>query len=344
MTNKNEMPKGLSGLGNLGNTCYINSCMQVLSHIPELNNYINLYLSTFELEENNYDVLFLKEWIDLHKLMWSKNCKISPNRFIKVIKIIAKNKGRDEFIGFNQCDVSEFLYFLLECFHDGLKLNNKELFDRMIVHVKENYHQEFVKYFVKQFEPSYSYIDFLFSIIYKIEIIDKESGQVLSKRYENCYTIDLALPDTELDSCLDSHFKDEVLEGDNQYYHEESETYKDVIKRTRIELLPNILIIQLKRWNFNLRKNQRIIHFDEEHIDVSKYRSNHLSGTNRTGNYELFGIVNHSGNIFGGHYTSCVKSQNSKWYDFNDTEIREHKGNIKSNKNYVLFYRLSEIK
>ena len=31
--------KGLTGLANVGNTCYLNSCMQVLSHTYELNDF-----------------------------------------------------------------------------------------------------------------------------------------------------------------------------------------------------------------------------------------------------------------------------------------------------------------
>ena len=33
--------KGLTGLANVGNSCYINSCMQLLSHTYELNDFLH---------------------------------------------------------------------------------------------------------------------------------------------------------------------------------------------------------------------------------------------------------------------------------------------------------------
>ena len=39
--------------------------------------------------------------------------------------------------------------------------------------------------------------------------------------------------------------------------------------------------------------------------------------------YDLYGIINHSGGVQGGHYTSFVKMSNDKWYHFNDTLVQK---------------------
>ena len=58
---------------------------------------------------------------NLRKLMWSKDQLISPGGFIKAIQYVAKQKKKDIFTGYAQNDVSEFLLFIVDCLHSGLK-------------------------------------------------------------------------------------------------------------------------------------------------------------------------------------------------------------------------------
>jgi len=62
----------------------------------------------------------LIEWDNLRKIVWKDNCVISPGKFITTIQKVAKLKDVDIFTGFAQNDVSEFLLFIIDCFHNTL--------------------------------------------------------------------------------------------------------------------------------------------------------------------------------------------------------------------------------
>ena len=53
--------KGLTGLANVGNTCYLNSCMQILSHTYILNDFLNK--ENYKKKLNKIpDSILLLEW------------------------------------------------------------------------------------------------------------------------------------------------------------------------------------------------------------------------------------------------------------------------------------------
>ena len=110
---ENYSGKGLTGLANLGNTCFINTMMQCLSHTYELNDFLNK--QTYKKRLNKLpETLLLIEWDKLRQLMWSENCTIKPAGFISAIQKVSTIKDVDIFTGYAQNDLTEFMGFLFQ--------------------------------------------------------------------------------------------------------------------------------------------------------------------------------------------------------------------------------------
>jgi len=333
--------KGLSGLANLGNTCFINSCIQILSHTYELNNFLEDELYKNKLNKK-YDSIMLVEWDNLRKIMWNSNCIISPAKFIGIVQKIAKIKGMDMFTGFSQNDLPEFLLFIVDCFHNGLSREIKMTISGNPENETDTIALKCFEMIKNMYSKEYSEIWNLFYAVQVSFITELNTGKNLQITPEPYFMIDLPIPSNNksptLIDCLDFYIEGEILEGENSWFNEETKEKTTIKKTMKFWSFPNILVISFKRFNNRFQKNQILVNFPINELDLSNYVIGYKKEDYK---YKLYGVCNHSGNVMGGHYTAYVKNANNKWYHFNDTSVSEVGLNesIVSSKAYVLFFR-----
>jgi ubiquitin carboxyl-terminal hydrolase 8 len=330
--------KGLSGLANLGNTCFINSCIQVLSHTYELNFFLEQETYKNKLKKK-YDSALLIEWDNLRKIMWNSNCVISPGKFIKTIQKVAQLKDMEMFTGYSQNDLPEFLLFLIDCFHTSLSREIK-------MTISGNPENETDKIAIQCFEmiknmysKEYSEIWNLFYAVHVSEITNSETGEKIKINPEPYFMVDLPIPENNkspsLIDCFNHYVEGEIIKD---WYNEDIKERINIRKKIQFWSFPNILVIDLKRFNNRFQKSQILVTFPLDDLDLSPYVIGYKKDNYK---YELYGVCNHSGGVMGGHYTAYVKNANGKWYHFNDTSVSEVGlvESIISPKAYVLFYR-----
>ena len=61
--------------------------------------------------------------------------------------------------------------------------------------------------------------------------------------------------------CIDEYTKSEILDGDNKWYNEKSNTYENATKRLSIFKQPNVLICILKDFYPREEKIKNMYHF-----------------------------------------------------------------------------------
>jgi ubiquitin carboxyl-terminal hydrolase 8 len=328
---------GLTGLVNIGNTCYLNSCLQLLSHTYELNNFLDS--NNRQLNNCKESKIYI-EWNNLRRMMWSENCTIAPYGFVKAIQDMAKSKGYEMFTGFAQNDVFEFLLFIVDCLHESMKREVDMKINGSVKNSKDILAKKCYEMMKNMYKEEYSEILNIFYGISVTQIKNYLTSDILSISPEPFSILSLSIPkknNCTIEDCFDEYTNNEYLIEDNQWYNDTKKEKQDAIKNIVFWSLPNVLIIELKRYNNNQQKIHTLVTTPLTNLDLSKY----ISGYNSENFiYDLFGTGNHSGNVYGGHYTANIKNANGKWYSFNDTlinEISEEK--VITAHTYCLFYR-----
>ena len=334
--------KGLIGLHNLGNTCYINACIQILSNTYELHDV--LHSKSFQKHlKNDDDGVITKEWNDLQNVMWSKNGKLSPQRFIHFVRAVAQKKGYTLFSGFSQNDSCEFVMFFLEIIHKSasrevsfsINGNPNNDVDKLALQCyktkKEIYEKEYSEM-----------LDLFYGLSFR-KIVSMSTKKVHSIKPEMFFLLNLPVLDNNkelltLDQCIKTYLMPEELTGENAWYNEETKQKEDVYMVSGFWDIPRVFAVNLSRFSPLGQKIKHNIDFPVDNFDMSPYLSGYSP---HKYTYELYGVINHIGNMNNGHYTSFVKNSQNEWYHFDDEVIKRVSSNnfLKTPHAYCLFYR-----
>ncbi|KAL8625769.1 hypothetical protein ACOMHN_012361 [Nucella lapillus] len=115
MDDENSRPKGLTGLQNLGNTCYLNSALQALSNCLPLTRF---FLDCQGCIRPERSPMLSKSYAKLISELWHKKrlSYVVPSGIVSGIKVV-----HPMFRGYTQQDAQEFLRCFMDQLHEELK-------------------------------------------------------------------------------------------------------------------------------------------------------------------------------------------------------------------------------
>ena len=307
------------GLINLGNTCYLNSVFQLFFNCTEFNDEIKNVRITPEEKQ--------KLILSYRTIILTKDGNIPEGvKNFKITHFYEKYKKQFPWLGGRQQDADECIQLLFDTFHEEMKYGaskrkfNRYMTDCILSEYRGSARAELFNFCKDNYSPMN---DFFFGATHTA-ITCQNCHHVCSK-YEFFGNLQLSFGEEDT--------LDEIIE--NNYQPEKMEDYKcneckktNNIKKVNIIGLPKYLCITLKRFNFDTKRNQflknnKLIEFDDE-TTICNIK------------YKLNGIVNHSGAMNGGHYTSYNK-YDDEWIQFDDEAFRPAKTINKRNA-YILMY------
>ncbi|XP_055570990.1 ubiquitin carboxyl-terminal hydrolase 8 isoform X5 [Falco cherrug] len=331
----------LTGLRNLGNTCYMNSILQCLCNAPHLADYFNRNLYQDDINRSNFlghKGEVAEEFGVIMKALWTGQYKyISPKDFKITI-----GKINDQFAGYSQQDSQELLLFLMDGLHEDLNKadNRKRYKEENNDHLDDFKAAELAWHKHKQLNESI--IVALFQGQFK-STVQCLTCHKKSRTFEAFMYLSLPLASTSkctLQECLRLFSKEEKLTDNNRFYCSHCKTRRDSLKKIEIWKLPPVLLVHLKRFSYDGRWKQKLqtsVDFPLETLDLSQYV---IGPKNNLKRYNLFSVSNHYGGLDGGHYTAyCKNASKQRWFKFDDHEVSEiSASSVKSSAAYILFY------
>ena len=279
----------MTGLSNIGNTCYLNATLQCLVHIDELNMFLNEHIPKSVL---------LQEYNDLRLMMLQGHQSITPTRFVKVVHHVCNEKKMDLFTSYAQYDLSEFLRFMINEFHESMKQNVQVPIPSQMTPIDKKCVEMMIRNYSKDFS-------FIIDFFYGISVSIIETTKVESIIPESFFILDVPIPSgptVSIYDCIQLYGQPETIE----WKDEKTNTYIPATKKLQFWKLPKLLFVVFKRFNNSNHKNNQMVNVP-------------FTITLGTVSYQLICVCNHYGSVHGGHYSTLVMKDT--WVEIDDGSI-----------------------
>lgn len=350
------------GLLNHGVTCYMNSAIQSIIHIPAMQHYLN------DVNDNKYFQLKPRSvthvLAELSTRMWlasntNNNKKGKSNGGIKYInpkKIIQRLDEINCMMSeWQQEDSHEYYMSLISRLQEdstpkGKKLNESIIYDIFggLLNQRITCHKCHNVSITKQ-----EFYDLSLGLNKK-KIKSNNNGDNITNDSNNDTTSTTATSTSTSDPIFNSNkfsveksindfFSNEVikkLENDSKsgYFCEKCNRFTHANKISSIEIAPETLTIHFKRFKFNNNSSSKVkqlINYSK-YLDLSKYM---VQGTTK---YRLTSVIVHEGrSISSGHYVAhCLQPDGYTWCTYDDEYINKIEERVALNdpSAYVLVY------
>nr|XP_022915107.1 ubiquitin carboxyl-terminal hydrolase 8-like [Onthophagus taurus] len=313
--------RGLNGLVNIKNSCYMNSIIQCLRHIPYLRYYC--ISGEYRNEITTKHPKLILEFSDLIKQMWmGHSSAVRPTTFYNAITRLYPDFRRG-----NHEDANEFFMIVFSYLSDDVARDIPEM-ARYLPADRTSFYR------LTQQKESF----FINNFYHQIRM-DTECQKCLKREMrfetENVLILDMPLRgNTSLEKLV--HVFMTTCDVNTLFCND---CEKPSAFDRKVTYLPRILTILLKRYTANR---------DGVYVKKTTSCSYPLDGLIfGKARYKLWGLCLHQGSLSSGHYTAaCQNILDNRWYELNDEMVRpiDLTPTTYEKEVYLLFYQLVDEK
>ena len=322
------------GFKNIGNNCYLNSSLQLLTRIKELKD--NVFNFKENYEDNDTQGKLIIEFRNLLEKIENSpnnNLILNPGRLKRTMGDIDS-----KYFSNGQEDSNEFIANFL----NGLlsETGNKEVSIKKLNIIneldKKPYESLYKKFFKKKGD---SFIINLFYGILKTKKFCKNCGKNNSIKFNVYNILEFQLHILTKKKLKKEYTLKELFEN----YYEEKKTEDDscsfcnsdkIYTKTKIYTLPKYLMICIQRSSDKEYAYNNVIY--QKKLEIN------CEFENAEKSYILDCVIEHSGGVGFGHYTSLIPMDkgNNTWWRFSDSYWSENNVGYQSENAFILLYKL----